>query len=110
MVLGMATDDKAGLGEALHRKLRRVIAILEDPAATQHERANAKALKARLEKLLKQRGIPKGDWSDVAFRLGRGLKKAAKSTAPPRPKDDWTDTMFRIGRTVRRAVKKVRSD
>jgi hypothetical protein len=109
-VLGMATDDKTDLGESLRRKLRGVVALLQDPAATEHERANAEALKKRLEKILKQRGVPSGDWSDIVFRLGRGVKKAVRSTAPPVPTGGWTDTAFRAGRTLRQAIKKVRSD
>ena len=105
----MPTGDKTELGNALHRK-RRVVALLEDPAATEHERANAKALKERLERLLRKRGTPHGDWTDVAFRLGRSAKKVASLTAPPSPKGDWTDAAFRIGRVLSRAVKRVRPD
>jgi len=106
----MKSGDTAGLGDALHRKLRRVVALLEDPAATEHERANARALKTRLEKLLRKRGTPHGDWTDVAFRLGRGLKKVATSTAPSEPKGDWTDGAFRAGRALRRSIKKISPD
>ena len=42
----------------LRRKLKAVSAVIADPAATEHERANAAALKARLEQRLKDAGVP----------------------------------------------------
>jgi hypothetical protein len=51
--------------EAIHRKLRSLGAVVKDAATTEHERANAKALKTFLEKKLRQEGVP-GDWTDVA--------------------------------------------
>ena len=59
----MGSNDKERLDDALHRKLRRVVALLEDPAATEHERGNAEILKKRLEILFRKRGTPRGDKS-----------------------------------------------
>jgi hypothetical protein len=60
-----------GSVEAVRRKLRAVTSVVEDRGATEHEKANAAALKARLEQRLKEAGAPAGDWTDNAFRLGR---------------------------------------
>lgn len=98
----MASGETASSADALHRKLRAVTAVLEDPAATEHERANARALKARLEAQLRQAGRPEGDWTDIVFRVGRAIQEIKKSTAPPDPRGDWTDAAFRLGRAVRR--------
>ena len=88
---------------ALRRKLRALAAVAGDPAATEDERATARALKARLEHRLKEAGAPKGDWSDVAFRLGRWTTELSKSTAPAAPKGDWTDAVHRLGKGLRRS-------
>jgi hypothetical protein len=105
----MTTNAKTNSAEALHRKLRAVEAVFEDPAATEHERANAKALKAQLEKQLRRKGVPEGDWTDAVFRMGRTVKELARSSASPSPKGDWTDHAFRLGKTFRRGFKKWRS-
>jgi hypothetical protein len=94
--------------EAIRRKLRAVTAMLRDPAATEHERANAEAVKARLEKQLRDRGAPKGDWTDIVFRMGRAVGKMSQPASPPSPKGDWTDQAFRLGRTLRRGIKEWR--
>jgi len=39
---------------SIRRKLRAVGAIIADPAATEHEKANAQALRARLERRLRE--------------------------------------------------------
>ena len=98
--------EKARFGEAIHRKLRAIAAVLLDPASTEHERTNAKALKIRLEKRLRQQSIREGTWTDIMFRLGRAVKKSKQSTSPSTPKSDWTDHAFRLGRTLRRGLKK----
>jgi hypothetical protein len=90
----------------IRRKLRAVAALAQNAGATEHERANAKALKARLQQKLKDAGQPAGDWTDNAFRLGRKLKEVTKETAPQRPKGDWTDNAFRLGKALRRGYKK----
>jgi hypothetical protein len=95
-----------GSVESLRRKLRAVIAVLEDPAATEHERANAQALKARLQRRLNQAGTPKGDWSDNAFRLGKWAGRIRGATSPGSPKGDWTDQAHRLGKTLRRGYKR----
>jgi hypothetical protein len=96
--------------EDLRRKLRAIAAVVKDPAATLHEKANAEALKARLERRLKQAGVPAGDWTDTVFRLGQWAKKTGRSTAPAAPKGDWTDTAHRLGKALRRGYKNWRAD
>jgi hypothetical protein len=91
--------------EAIRRKLRAVTAMLQDPAPTEHERANAEAVKARLERQLRNGGRPEGNWTDIVFRLGRSFKKMSQPASPPSPKGDWTDNAFRLGRTLRRGFK-----
>jgi hypothetical protein len=79
-----------------------------DPAATENERANAQALKIRLQKRLSQAATTEG-WTGMLFRLGRGvrqIKEIKQSTAPPAPKGDWTDNAFRLGRMFRNGLKK----
>ena len=102
----MPISENARSAEAIHRKLRAIAAVLLDPAATEHERANAEALKIRLEKQLKQEATPEGTWTDIMFRLGRAVKEIKQSTSPAAPKGDWTDHAFRLGRTLRRGFKK----
>jgi hypothetical protein len=97
--------------EAIERKLRALAAVLLDPAATENERANAQALKLRLQKQLGQKAaaIPEGTWTGMLFRLGRGvrhIKEIKQSSAPPAPKGDWTDNAFRLGRMFRKGLKK----
>jgi hypothetical protein len=92
--------------EGVRRKLRAVAAVLADPAATDRERANAEALKGRLEARLRQAGVPEGDWTDSAFRLGRAVKDMKNATSPASPEGDWTDDAFRLGRALRRGYKK----
>ncbi|MBV8120350.1 MAG: hypothetical protein JO081_10500 [Alphaproteobacteria bacterium] len=94
----------------LRRKLRAVAAVVADPAATRNEKANAEAVKARLERRLKEAGFPAGNWTDTLFRLGRRAKEIGKSTAPESPKGDWTDTAHRVGKALRRGYKTWLSD
>jgi hypothetical protein len=94
---------------AIQRKLRAIAAVLLDPAATENERANAQALKIRLQKRLSQAATAEGTWTGMLFRLGRGvrqIKQIKQSTAPPAPKGDWTDNAFRLGRMFRNGLKK----
>jgi hypothetical protein len=90
----------------LRRKLRALSALADNAGATEHERANATALKARLEQRLKKAGEPAGDWTDNAYRLGKQLKELRKDVSPPSPKGDWTDHAFRLGKALRRGCKK----
>jgi hypothetical protein len=90
----------------VRRKLRAVSALAQHAGATEHERANAEALKSRLQQRLKEAGEPAGDWTDNAFRLGRQVKELAKGTSPGSPKGDWTDNAFRLGKALRRGYKK----
>jgi hypothetical protein len=99
----MPPSDNASSSGAIDRKLKALTAIVLDPAATEAEKANAHRLKARLEARLSRETAPEAGWTDVMFRLGRGVK-AIKSL--PSPKGDWTDHAFRLGRMLRRAVKK----
>ena len=91
---------------AIRRKLRALSAVVEDTGATEHERANAAALKARLEQRLREAGSPAGDWTDNAFRLGRLAKQIRQSASPASPKGDWTDNAHRLGKAFRRGYKK----
>jgi hypothetical protein len=96
---------------AIRRKLRAIAAVLLDPAATENERANAQALKLRLQSRLGQqaRTAPEGTWTGLLFRLGRGVKQIKdikQSTSPTSPKGDWTDNAFRLGKLFRRGFKK----
>jgi len=102
-------SENAWSAEAIQRKLRAIAAVLLDPAATENERANAQTLKLRLQKQLGQEATSEGTWSDILFRLGRGVKQVKRmkqSTAPPSPKGDWTDNAFRLGKLFRKGFKK----
>jgi len=104
-------SQNAWSAEAIHRKLRAIAAVLLDPAATENERANAQALKLRLQEQLGQKATatPEGTWTGILFRLGRGvkqIKEIKQSTSPPSPKGDWTDNAFRLGKLFRRSFKK----
>ena len=93
--------------EDVRRKLRGVVAIIRDAGATEHERANARRLKAGLQAKLAEEGVPEGDWSDAVFRFGRALRRAKQSTAPPDSiKGGTAKAAFRLGRALRRAAKK----
>src|SRR5580700_10594533 len=99
----MPIRDNARSAEAIRRKLRALAAVFLDPAATEHEKANAKVLKGRLETQLGQKPTSEGTWTGIMFQLGRGVREIASS----RPaKSDWTDHAFRLGRIIRRGIKK----
>jgi hypothetical protein len=102
----MPKNEMAKAAAAMHRKLRAIAAVLVDPAATEHERANAEALKIRLEKQLRHETAPQGSWRDIMFRLGRTVEDMKVSTSPPAPKSDWTDHAFRVGKALRRGFKR----
>ena len=99
----MPISENARSAEAIRRKLRALAAVFLDPAATEHEKANAKVLKRRLETQLHQEAPPEGIWTGIMFRLGRGVKEI---TSPSTPKGDWTDRAFRLGRMLRRGFKR----
>jgi hypothetical protein len=115
----MPISENARSAAAIHRKLRALGAVFLDPAATEHEKANAKRLKERLEDNLDQDTTPscppvlsrrpavrprdEGAWTGIMFRLGRGVKEI---TSLPSPKGDWTDHAFRLGRMLRRGFKR----
>jgi hypothetical protein len=90
--------------QAIQRKLRALASVLLDPAATEHEKANAGSLKTRLEKQLGQKSGSAETSADVLFRLGRAVRDIRQ--APPAPKGDWTDHAFRLGRLFRNGLKK----
>ena len=93
--------------EDVRRKLRGVVAIIRDAGATEHERANARRLRAGLTAKLAEEGVPEGDWSDAVFRFGRALRRATQSTAPPVSiKGGTAKAAFRLGRALRRAAMK----
>ena len=94
--------------DAMRRKLRALVAVIRDPAATEHERANAQSLKAGLKKKLKQEGAPAGDWTDQVFRAGlmvQGMKKSV-FPAPSRASGNSAEVAFRLGKAIRRGIKK----
>jgi hypothetical protein len=95
---------------SIRRKLQAVAAIIADPAATEHERANAQTLKARLERRLREAGAPAGDWTDNAFRLGKWAKELRQSSSPALPKGDWTDNAHRLGKALRQGYKRWSSE
>ena len=99
----MPISENARSAEAIRRKLRALAAVFLDPAATEHEKANAKVLKGRLETQVSQEATSEGTWTGIMFRLGRSVKEI---TSPPSPKGDWTDHAFRLGRILRRGIKK----
>jgi hypothetical protein len=99
----MPGSENATPVEAIRRKLRALTAVLMDPGATEPERANAERLKVRLEQQLPEEPAPEGKWTDVMFRLGRGLKEIG---SPPARKGDWTDHAFRLGRMFRKGFKR----
>ena len=90
----------------LRRKLRAVAALAENAGATEHERANAEALRARLARRLREAGEPAGDWTDSAFRLGRWAKELTQASSPASPKGDWTDNAHRLGKALRQGYKR----
>ena len=106
----MRVNGLIGSVGALRRKLRALTSVAADTGATAAEKANAEALKERLEQRLREAGAPAGDWTDNAFRLGRWAKDVRKSTAPASPEGDWTDHAHRLGKAVRRGYKKWLSD
>ena len=105
----MPVSQNAWSAAAIRRKLRAIAAVLLDPAATENERANARTLKMRLQKQLRPEATQAGAWSDLLFRLGRGVrqvKEIKQSSSPPKPKGDWTDNAYRLGRMFRKGFKK----
>jgi hypothetical protein len=99
----MPLSNNGRLAGSIHRKLRALTAMLSDPASTGFEKANAEALKARLEKQFGQEAVAEGKWTGTMFRLGQKVKEM---TSVPKPKGDWTDHAFRLGRMFRRGFKK----
>src|SRR5205809_937856 len=115
----MTIRDNARTAAAIHRKLRGLAAVFSDPAATEHEKANAERLKARLEEQLPQEPAPSepapsevapsgpapgAAWTNIMFRLGRGMREMKSPSSSP--KGDWTDHAFRLGRMLRRGLKR----
>src|SRR4030081_26853 len=98
----MPISEKARSVEAIRSTFRALAAVFLDPAATEHEKANAKGLTGRLEKQLSPEATPEGAWTGIMFRLGRGVKEITS----PSPKGDWTDHAFRLGRMLRRGFKR----
>jgi phage gp16-like protein len=102
----MRTARLIGSVADIRRKLRAVAALAENAGATEHERATAAALKARLQQQLNESGEPAGDWTDNAFRFGKRIKELRSAVSPTSPKGDWTDNAFRLGKALRRGYKK----
>lgn len=93
--------------EAIHRKLRGLAAVLKDTAATEHERANAEAIKRRLEKKLAEGGVAEGDWTDVLFRWGRAAQGVKKAVSPPASSSGASKIAFQLGQTLASGFEKV---
>src|ERR1044071_6938052 len=91
---------------ALRRKLRALGAVAQDPGAAGPEKANAAALKERLEQRLREAGAPAGDWTDHAFRLGRWAKGARQPGPLGAADTDWTEHARKLGEAVGRGYKK----
>lgn len=104
----MQGDGFSGPLGALRRKLRALAAVAGDPNVTASEKANAEALKKRLEDRLRatEHRIPASDWTDQAFRLGQWAKKLRQSAPSDADSGDWTDNAHRLGKAVRRGYKK----
>jgi hypothetical protein len=109
-LLTMRIIGLVGSVASVRRKLRAVAAVIADPAATEHEKGNAQAVKARLERRLREAGAPAGDWTDHAFRLGKWAKELSQSSSPTSPKEDWTDNAHRLGKALRRGYKRWSSE
>jgi hypothetical protein len=93
--------------ESIRRKLRGLVAVIQDSGATAAERENARRLKAGLKAKLEQQGTPEGDWSDAVFRFGRALRRVKTSTAPPPSLSTGAAKVgFRLGRALRQVTKK----
>ena len=105
-MLAMRIIGLVGSVASIRRKLTAVAAVIADPAATEHERANAQALKTRLERRLREAGAPVGDWTDNAFRLGKWAKELKQTSSPQSPKGDWTDNAHRLGKALRQGYKR----
>src|SRR4029078_2657418 len=84
---GISSNDPGPLA-ALRRHLKALTAVARDSGATEAERANAAALRRRMEQRLDDAGAPAGDWTDNAFRLGRMAKEIKKTRAPAAPMGD----------------------
>jgi hypothetical protein len=97
------------LVDPIHRKLRGLAAVVKDAAATEHEQANATALKTALEKKLGEAGVPIGHWTDLAFRFGRMVREIKTATSPSPPISGTSKIAFRLGRALRQGLKKWRS-
>lgn len=115
----MPTTDNPPSAADIRRKLRALAAVLRDRATTEHEKANARTIKQRLEQTLTpdppdpsppdvqprantQSRTDVRSRSDVMYRLGRGVKAL---TTPSPAKGDWTDHAYRFGRMFRRLIK-----
>ena len=81
----MPISEKARVAKAIHRKLRAIAAVLLEPAATEHERANAEALKIRLEKRLRQEVTPRGHGRTLCFGWAGRLRKLSNPHLRPLP-------------------------
>jgi hypothetical protein len=78
----MPISESARSAAAIHRKVRALGAVFLDPAATEHEKANAKRLRARLEEHLVGDATPEGAWTGIMFRSGRGVKEIIIRAGP----------------------------
>jgi hypothetical protein len=106
MTRSRISERPAAVAAAIHRKLRAIAAVLLDPAATEHEKANAASLKISLERKLEPGPTPESAWPGLMFRLGRTVREIKQSTSSSARQSDWPDHAFRLGRALRRGWKK----
>jgi hypothetical protein len=99
-------SENRSLATTLHRRLRAIAAILRDPAATEHEKANAASLKKRLEGKLQPESRPETAWTVLMFRLGRTARTMRQSSSSSSPRNNWEDRAFRLGRALRQLKRK----
>jgi hypothetical protein len=74
----------------VRRKLRALTAVIADAGATEHEKANAEALRARLERRLKEAGGSCGGLDGQRFpsrQMGKGSGEICHSHVTQRRLD-----------------------
>jgi hypothetical protein len=71
----MRISSVMGSVEGFRRKLRGLAAVVEDPAATEHEKANAQAATARLRHRLKEAGRVQEIGRTTSFDSADGQRK-----------------------------------
>ncbi len=99
----MISEKEGASSSAVQRKLAALKAILEDPATSEHERANARTLMTRLEKQIESEAETAEPLNKAMFVMGRSVRNVMNGTFQ---KSDWTDHAFRAGRVVGKLFKR----